>query len=111
MVEYTYMSKNTANGKIAQKKGREAELRVEKLCQNLGLETCTSQQLDYRDKVDVAVEGRGFQVSCSQKSQKTIKGLERRGICNIYAGEQVDDEQLQEQIIEGMDYPVSFPVS
>lgn len=105
------MSKNSKNGRIAQEKGRKAELRVIEFCKNLSLETNTSKKLDYGEQVDVVVVGRGFQVSCYPKSSQARKSLQKKDIYNISAGEQVSDERLQEQIIEGLDNSDSFPMS
>ena len=110
MIYSELMGKNTTNGRIAQKKGREAELRVQDFCQILGLETCTSLELDYGGKTDCLIEGRRVQVSCRPKSRQTLKALQKKDIHNIYAGEQVEDEHLQDQIIEAIDYP-EFPLS
>ena len=111
MIYSELMGKNTNNGRIAQKKGREAELRVQEFCQILGLETCTSPELDYGGKTDCLIEGRRVQVSCQPKSKQTLKALQKKDIYNIYAGEQVEDEHLQDQIIEAMDSYPEFPLS
>lgn len=107
------MGKNPNLGREAQKKGREAELRVALFCHILGLESTSSSELDYGCKTDLLIEGVSVQVSVSPKSSREQKSLRNRGITPISAGMNITDEELQEQILDAMEESdqTPFPLS
>lgn len=78
----------------AQEIGKKAEMRVYELALKLGSARLADPDEDHGEKTDVIFEGRRIQVSCSQKSNRQRRLLEKRGITNIPAGDSISDEQI-----------------
>lgn len=72
--------------------GMRAEKRVVALARQLWLSArLASSKEDYGNKTDVVIDGRPIQVSVQPKYKKQRKGLRKRGIENVAAGEHIDD--------------------
>lgn len=75
----------------ARRSGREAEERVFRLASGLGDTEMATPTQDHGEKTDVIFEGHRLQVSVSRKSGRQRRSLEKRGIVNVPAGEQIED--------------------
>lgn len=85
-------------GRDAQYIGRQAELRVEAIVKELGLDAYYEQQLDFGGHTDLVIQGAKFQISATGKSAQTMKRLRRSGIHFIEAGEHISKDSIVQQI-------------
>lgn len=85
-------------GLEAQRRGAEAEKRVQEIAIEMGFNVYYLEQLDFGNKTDLVIEGVKVQISCKPKSMNQIKLLQRRGIHCIIAGENILDDSIKQQI-------------
>lgn len=83
-----------------QVRGREAEIRVCDIANSAGFTARLATSVeDYSKKTDVVIERMPVQVSVSEKSKNQRKLLAKKGISNIVAGENIEDEKILTQIM------------
>lgn len=82
----------------AQRVGKCAQDRVERIAQSLGYPVQYIPELDYGGKTDLVIAGMSVQVSVDRKSNKQQKLLQAREIYSIVAGDRYTDNEVATQI-------------
>ncbi len=81
-----------------QSPGFQAELRVQSLCNYMGIKTCPPGVMDYCGKTDLIINHTPVQISVGPKSKREQKELYKRGVQPIIAGKEISDQDLIAQI-------------